>query len=496
MARLTIREINYSGDNFSYKSKRLEDGLVIFEGENGSGKTTLCSLIYYALGGSVDIFNSNAKEKHTQVTGDTNNFIELAVEINSKSFQFRRHISENEINITDEKELVGVFQLFRQATKDSDQKDIFSDWFLKELGIGVPKIHFQNYSGYINIKDLMRLIYHDQSQDPGKIYKELDSASWVSDSKPFRKAIFEILMGQTFEEFYKELNRLKSLESERSEIQDKINSFKLAANELMEVEDKNINFLQKEVDDISLQLERLELNRIALKKAGIEKKPEGYSAEEEMAGRIDEKRYEINLLKEKIGELSREESKYVELKSSVITEVTQIKKIIFAHQQLKLFSPDTCPYCLNKVERNHNHCICGADIKESDYERFFYSDKEYSDIYKSKQKNVQTINHALDSVAQAIAEEKRLLAAKVSELDAMETKLTKYLNERVIGIDTSKLSEFDDKLLEVKSKRDDLENHLKIEQKRQTYEDRVNTLEVNIESLKKSFKSDRGQSAW
>ena len=66
------------------------------------------------------------------------------------------------------------------------------------------------------------------------------------------------------------------------------------------------------------------------------------------------------------------------------------------NKKLKLFTPNTCPYCLRKVEREKGKCICGNDIAEEQYEKFFYTDDEYLDILKVKKKAILSLNSLLD----------------------------------------------------------------------------------------------------
>lgn len=56
---------------------------------------------------------------------------------------------------------------------------------------------------------------------------------------------------------------------------------------------------------------------------------------------------------------------------SITAEINEIERIRFLDHKLKLFSPDTCPYCLKQVKRNENKCICGNSVSEEEYEKFF-----------------------------------------------------------------------------------------------------------------------------
>ena len=65
-------------------------------------------------------------------------------------------------------------------------------------------------------------------------------------------------------------------------------------------------------------------------------------------------------------------------------EIKEIENIRFVNKKLALFSPNTCPYCLREVEREKGKCICGNDIDEEEYDKFFYSEEEYFQILQVK----------------------------------------------------------------------------------------------------------------
>ena len=90
MGRLAIRRVVYSGDKYSFESPYLNDGIVIMEGVNGHGKSTFMNLIYYGLGGRVQAFNKNDdndSKKHNEIFYDTNNYVELLIEIDDEKWR-------------------------------------------------------------------------------------------------------------------------------------------------------------------------------------------------------------------------------------------------------------------------------------------------------------------------------------------------------------------------------------------------------------------------
>ena len=167
MARLSIRSVRYEGKNWVYQSPPLSDGLQILIGDNGAGKTTFSNLLYFGLGGKVAIFDRNAKKKHSEIVSDENNSVLVQIELAGGIFQIKRFFGAKDILVTGADGQVEIFPVNRSP----DKPYIFSDWLLEKFDITAVKLHSGTYSGKINFKDLMRLIYHDQALDPSSIYK-------------------------------------------------------------------------------------------------------------------------------------------------------------------------------------------------------------------------------------------------------------------------------------------------------------------------------------
>ena len=209
MGRLAIRRVIYKGEKYSYESPYLNDGLVIMEGVNGHGKSTFMSLIYYCLGGSVQSFNKNdnSGKKHKEICEDKNNYVEMLIEINGEEYELTRYIGSSSIFIVDEKENVIETCVFRQ--QNDKTITVFSDWILDKLKIEVFDLVQGTKSFKLNFTDLMRLIYHDQTTEVDRIYKDADNSNFMSDSLEIRKAIFEILLGKIYNDYYYTLGQYK-----------------------------------------------------------------------------------------------------------------------------------------------------------------------------------------------------------------------------------------------------------------------------------------------
>lgn len=233
MGYLRINKVVYSGQKYHFESQEFNKNIVVIEGDNGTGKSTLFNLIYYGLGGEVQSFDKSSDVKHLQITSDLDNYVDLFVTISRNSFVLRRYIGDNDITITpytielkklnDEAEPEKTLNLDTENTlnlkvnRNVKNDHIFSDWILDQLGIAVVEL-FHGYSNFkVNFNNLLRLIYHDQQPDPENIYKKLDNKSaLVADSEVLRKAIFELLIGKSYSDYYDAIVNEKRLAKEKS----------------------------------------------------------------------------------------------------------------------------------------------------------------------------------------------------------------------------------------------------------------------------------------
>lgn len=142
MGRLAIRRVVYSGDKYSFESPYLNDGIVIMEGVNGHGKSTFMNLIYYGLGGRVQAFNKNDDndfQKHNEIFYDTNNYVELLIEIDDEKYELTRYIGDNLIFVVGEDEKVSETCVLR--SQSDEHTIVFSDWILEKLNIKVLTLY-------------------------------------------------------------------------------------------------------------------------------------------------------------------------------------------------------------------------------------------------------------------------------------------------------------------------------------------------------------------
>ena len=267
MGALRIDEISYYGDNYEFESPELNGSLSIIEGPNGAGKSTFFNLLYFGLGGKVEEFESSSDTKHEQIVEDKNNYVLLNISFSGQPFVFMRKIGDNNITIHEitidsdvgKNKLLLTLPIFRRETAQR----IFTDWILEKLNIPVVEIYQGGKNFKLNFNDLLRLIYHNQSPDPQGIYKPADNSSFLSDSIEVRRAIFQILVGNTLLALYEAVGQLKKSERELTLAKDVLKEYQSIVQEILNEygfrEVTNNVFLQQQINSNQEQLEKLQL---------------------------------------------------------------------------------------------------------------------------------------------------------------------------------------------------------------------------------------------
>ena len=480
MGKLLINKVRYKGTKYTFESPQLSKGLNILEGSNGSGKSTFMNMIYFALSGTVPEFRASNKETHLEITGDTENFVELDLLINDAPFLLQRFINRNDINIIPPDANVKILPINRSK----NEKYIFSDWILETLGI-TPVDIFQGVNHFtINFRDLLRLIYHDQEPNPRKIYKAADFDNIIADSELVRKIIFQLLVGKSFSDYYSSLAKQKEAEKDVSVKKALLDEYILISRSLKENDDDlNLTFLVAELKEREEQYQKLQDYRNSLK----DDRPASTASFAEISRLktdILNNEIRLNALQRKVTESNEEESKLNQQKENLILEVTQIKKIIHSLEKLSLFSSDTCPYCLRLVDRKEGHCVCGNRVDEDQYERFFYNSDEYLQIFKSKQKTVETIDLAIKTAQDQLSEIQRQQAEVNEQNEKYKNEIKALLRDVNTGIDTAQLNRVDDQILATRERMATLNRRIEIEKKLQALQTQYDTAVRSLETLR------------
>jgi hypothetical protein len=479
MANIIIKRVKYLGDFYHYESPILSPGLNIIEGPNGTGKSTFINFIYYALGGNVPEFKDNHSGTHLEINRDKNNYIELEAEIGGAQYVLRRYFDKNDIAVFDESEDILVLPIYRR-----DNNQTFSDWILSKLDIEVVEIYQGTTNWKICFSDLLRLIYHDQNPDPSVIYKKPERDNFVSDSETLRKIIFQLLMGKTFSDYYSNLASLKRLEKEKNISKDVLDQYSQIAESITNSEDLNIVFLEEKKTGLQDDLNDSYTTRENLKN----NRPNSVDVSSNL-GRLKnhllQNEIDISDLNTKKLDVIEERAKLIRLEEDIILETTQIKKIIYSHKELGLFSPDTCPYCLKPVNRKRGCCVCGSEIEESEYEKYFYDENEYFDILKSKQKSVETLNLAIDGCGTDLNEYDEEINHKVDQSNQLRIEVKSIVGNIDNNVDINSLNDIDDEILEIRKKMSVIDQQIEIETKRGEYQARYDALIEKYEDTKR-----------
>tara|TARA_R110000744_G_scaffold363144_1_gene471350 strand:- start:779 stop:2767 length:1989 start_codon:yes stop_codon:yes gene_type:complete len=483
---MRVNKLIYEGSKYFFESKEFDENIILIEGDNGTGKSTFCNLIYFALGGEVPIFRINNDKRHDEITSDSDNYVDLYISINDGSYLLRRYFGDNEVTVIPYERVVEKiysedkntlieekvrFSLSEDKTEiypvnRSKDSYVFSDWILEKLEISVVEL-FHGYNTFkINISDLMRLIYHDQQPNPEGIYKKPDTNStYVSDSELVRKAIFELLVGKAYSDYYDSIVEEKKLSREKSLAKAVVNEYTLLADKMRKNGGaKNVSFLQKEISDKEQQIDKLHDARQAFKRNRTGSNTINQDIESCKSELIDCE-LRLSRLKENLVSALDERYKLNVVRNESASEIRRIEKVIFSHDHLNLFTSDTCPYCLSHVDRVEGHCVCGASIEEEQYERFFYTSKEYKDILKTKLKALSTIKTAYDDCDSEVQEIKKEIELIEKKSVTFREKLQEMLGRVDEIVDIESLNDIDDKILQLREDVANLNRLLEIESK-------------------------------
>jgi hypothetical protein len=489
VASLKIKRVLYSGENYYYTSPELTMGLNILEGKNGTGKTTFSDLICYGFGTYVRQFDPNKNELHKEIMNDKDNYVILEITIDKQSYKLTRHFNHNTIFIEDENGTIEALPIYRTKGEIN-----FSDWFLLKLNIELAEIYQGSKKFYISISDLFRLIHYDQETIPRKIYKEhRNDGNFIADSLYIRKVIFEQLTGYQFSEYYSLLGELYKLEKERDTAKFLLENYsKILIQSGYNTELLIPQSIRAKIIELKTQLDKIILYKENLKGATYDSSYLNRQVQD-LRKELFEVENEISKQKSSNRNLNYELKNLNILKEDTILEVTQLKKIITAHEEMNLFSPNTCPCCLKHIDREEGHCICGALLDDSQYEKFFYSSQEYLEILKSKQKSVDTIESAIESCTYELnwVVEKRTKSEMRS--DKIKNQLSEIENDIEIYTNDSEINSLNDRILEINLKIQNNEQMMIVSNKYSELEKNSIAKKVGFESLDIRVKKMEGQ---
>ena len=476
MGSLIIEKVKYSGDKYFYESPVLTNGINLIIGDNGSGKSTFTYFIEYCLGNNIKYFEKESNKEYTEIVNDTNNFIELDILIDSKKYLLKRFINKNDIFINDDDE-ISVLPINR------NQNRIFSDWLLEKLNISVSELNMGTYSWKLNFSDLLRLIIYDQDTESKKIYKAPINSNFVSDSLIIRKTVFEVLLGISSDEYFKKHDELKTVTKEKDFALSSLNDFieKYSGIDLVK------SGIEKKLEIHNQILEKAYSERKLYLSSNtkVNEKTEFINEVQEELIQTDLEISEKNLL---VNNFQIEYNKISKLYENQQNEIREIEKIIFTNEKLNLFSFKLCPFCMSTHEPVKNHCLCGSEIKDENYEKFVYNSSEYDIILKHKTKSIETLQIALNSYFKQISSLKNEISILSKKSRQLTVKLKKLISSIEFSGNTELVDSLNDKILETKKEVGKFEYLLEISVKKEIIEETFNSVNDKYKFKNKEFK--------
>ncbi|TOQ17818.1 hypothetical protein, partial [Vibrio parahaemolyticus] len=132
---------------------------------------------------------------------------------------------------------------------------------------------------------------------------------------------------------------------------DEYKSFVSEINDDSEI--KNIQFITKELKEKEQRL--LELIDFRKNLIQVQPMPETWlKSIDKVKDRKINLENRLRKVEKNISVVNKELVTIVQGKEANQIDIDRISKIILTHEQLSLFSPDTCPYCLKDVDRSPN----------------------------------------------------------------------------------------------------------------------------------------------
>lgn len=331
----------------------------------------------------------------------------------------------------------------------------------------------------------MRLIYHDQKTEIDKIYKKPENENFVSDSLEIRRAIFEVLIGEVYTDYYSTLGKYKLKNREFDEQNAILKSYNNFLNEITSEEIENVESLQEKIAKMKDTLSRIEIERELVRTEKCDSNKILEEVDRQRNKLVNKENEKMNFLKiEKT--IQESIDKILFLIDKADKEIKEIENIRFVNKKLALFSPNTCPYCLREVERECGKCICGNKIDEEEYEKFFYSEEEYFEILKVKKKSKKSLKMLLEKKNNRLADVKN----NINLVNILINNIKKYINDLLkdFGSDynSAYIYRIDNRIKEINTDISKLEEIMELAKKKQKIIKSISSIRAELGKLKVS----------
>lgn len=489
MGRIEVKELRYIGDKYYYKNDKFKNGLNILVGDNGNGKSTFTYLLVYGLGLNVSWFSETTKQPLKEILSDTNNYVELKLEINKELYILKRKIKENIISVYSEKDKeIKSFSIGRNGYFFEKEQKNFSDWMFEKLKINLVEITQYDSTYRINFDDLMRYMYYDQITDNNTIISEfgINKDSKYKNNNVMRRSIFELIMSSYFKEYYDTYYHIKKISNDLQEKKEYVKSLMTVKENIIAKSDysEEIN-LNDEKQKINKELFRLKdiLNKSSTDSLESEEDDVAVNCLIEIQKRIVIKVHKLKEYEFLIDDIEKKLMQFENLYIKKQQEIERLDKILFTANYIDIINEDRCPFCQEKLDIEEGHCLCGSE-KSINFSRFIYSDKEYEEMMKSKVKSIKTIASTVNSYKVKYNEIKLKIDNTKSELEELNNKLKSLMNESLENSSTEIIDELMERYAKLKEKSTEIELILE-------KENEINKAQVKVANLKKEIKESK-----
>lgn len=389
------------------------EGVNIIRGKNSSGKSTIIDFIFYALGGDLYRWKPEAKSCDD---------IYIEVSLSGKIFVFKREVTDKskqgmEIfeGSIEEALTSQVYDWLRYPYSATENKESFYQAIFKELGIPYSKSDTNNS---ISMHQLLRLMYVDQMTSIDRLFK-FDQF----DSPNKRNAIGELMIGLSDFNLYELRVSFQKLDA------------------MLDAKIKDIKTLHEFLGDQIKTVENID-EQIATKTEYL-LELEG-KLSEVSAGQIGAGGDELALTRQSISRLREQLRNEVDLKESIIFEISDSQKFIHSLEN-RLVAIDQssqvisalsdigfhyCPACFNEVNKSKQGCtLCGLPPKEKSEDPTFKIRKEIEFQIRESYQLINFKQGRLADIETSIDQARTSLDNKVLTLSQLE-KPVKEINQK------------------------------------------------------------------
>jgi len=335
-------------------------GLNVIRGYNGTGKSTIMELISYGLGGDI--------KKHSwkgEALACSN--ISIVLELNGKSFVFKRAIEEEaskpqieifEGNFLDSQQINAQWTYYKNSK--SEVRKSYSMQIFELLGM---QQHNTADSESLTIHQLLRVLYIDQDTPASKIFR---TEHFSYDKESMRKAIGEYAFGFDNLEAHALRQKLYDLNKRFNKLNDELLTVYKVLGQT------NIKATAKEIDaDIHNLL--IELNELTAKKQNKNLDENNFSSST-LTKEANEIKKQINKQTDLIAEL---ESEFISTTYDIAESIEFIGTLEYRKQSLEKANVTSlsvshlsfkfCPSCMEEVDNSNesnNCCLCNTASKQ------------------------------------------------------------------------------------------------------------------------------------